>query len=208
MVSAPYHCAAHSHTTDAPHPRKRTAEPSKGGRTPVPRLPRTTPCRQTSRTRLLRHCRSCADIPAITTPSHALQRHTRRCGGTGRQDAATLAALHPTASRQLHPQVSVWTTTKREISTPPPSKPPQDGHRARHDAPPEARFARTVVHSVALSAMPSHVARTVRHACKLPPSWPIKGGAVQRPQGDDGSKHTRTLTALSTILALAPIKNL
>jgi hypothetical protein len=42
-VSAPRHCATHSHTAGAPHPRKRTAEPSKGGRTPVPRSPRTTP---------------------------------------------------------------------------------------------------------------------------------------------------------------------
>jgi hypothetical protein len=70
------------------------------------------------------------------------------------------------------------------ISTPPPSKPLLGGHRARHDAPPEARFARTVVHSVVLFDMPSHVARTVRHACKLPPPRPIKGGAVPWPQGD------------------------
>jgi hypothetical protein len=146
--------------------------------------------------------------PAIMMPSQALQRHPRRCWVTGRQDAATPAAVRPTASRQLHPRVSIRTMTKRGISIPPPSKPLLGGYRARHDAPPEARFARTAVHSVALSAMPSHVARKVRHACKLPPPWPIKGGAVPWPQGDDRSTHTRTLTTFITILALASIKNL
>jgi hypothetical protein len=101
-------------------------------------------------------------------PSRALQRHPRRCGSTGRQDAA-LAAVRLTASSQLHPQVSIRTTTKREISTPPPSKPPLDGHRARHDAPPEARFARTTVYSTILCAIPPHVVSTAWHACKLPP---------------------------------------
>jgi hypothetical protein len=38
-----------------------------------------------------------------------------------------------------------------------PSKPPLYGHRTRHDAPTGARFARTVVNSVALFVMPSHV---------------------------------------------------
>jgi hypothetical protein len=94
----------------------------------------------------------------------------------------------PPPPRQLHPRVSVRTTTKWGTSTPPPSKPSLDGRRARHDAPPEAKFARKAVHSVALSAMPSHVARTVRHACKLPPPWPIKGGAVPWPQGDDDNR--------------------
>jgi hypothetical protein len=119
-----------------------------------------------------------------------------------------LAAVRLTASRQLHPRFSVRTTTKREVSTPPPSNPPLDGHRARHDASPKAKFARTAVDSDALSTMPSHVAKTVRHACKLPPPWPIKGGAVPWPQGDDGSKHSHALTAFTMILALASIKNL
>jgi hypothetical protein len=87
-----------------------------------------------------------------------------------------LCALCP--PRLPHPRVSVWTTTPRKTSTPPPSKPLLGGHRACHDAPPEARFARTTVHSVALCAIPPHVTRIVRHACKLPPPWPIKGGAV------------------------------
>jgi hypothetical protein len=43
---------------------------------------------------------------------------------------------------------------------------------------PEAGFARMAVYSTALYAMPPHVTRTVWHACKLLPPWPIKGGAV------------------------------
>jgi hypothetical protein len=60
----------------------------------------------------------------------------------------------------------------------PPSKPLLDAHRIRHDAPPEARFARTTVYFMALYAMPLHVGEIVWHTCKLLPPWPIKGGAV------------------------------
>jgi hypothetical protein len=90
-----------------------------------------------------------------------------------------------TASRQRHPRISTWADTERATPTPPPSKPLLDGYRARHDVPPEARFARTAVYSTALCAIPPHVARSVWHAYKLPPPWPIKGGAVPRPQGGD-----------------------
>jgi hypothetical protein len=126
-------------------------------------------------------------------PSRALQRHPRHCGVTGGQDAATLAAVRPTSPRQVHPRANVRTTTRRGISTPPPSKPLLGGYRAHHDASSESRFARTVVHSVALSDMPSHVARTVRHACKLPPPWPIKGGAVPWPQRERALTHAHCL---------------
>jgi hypothetical protein len=141
-------------------------------------------------------------------PSRALQRHPRRCGSTGRQDAAMLAVVRLTASRQLHPRVSVRTTTKQEISTSPPSKPPLDGHRECHDAPPEARFSRTAVYSMISCAIPPHVVSTARHACKLPPLGLSKEGAIPLPRWDDSSKHTHTLTAFTTILALASIKNL
>jgi hypothetical protein len=48
----------------------------------------------------------------------------------------------------------------------------------------------------------------VRHACKLLPPWPIKGGVVPRPQGDDRlPSPTRSLPSprFTTILALASI---
>jgi hypothetical protein len=48
--------------------------------------------------------------------------------------------------------------------------------------------------------------RTVRHACKLLPPWPIKGRAVPQPQGTERRiAITRTLSALTTILTLASI---
>jgi hypothetical protein len=168
-VSAPWHCATHSCAARAPHPRKTTAKPSKRGRTPVSRPPKSTPWRRTSEARLLRHHQPCAAVPATTTPSRALQHHPRHWGSTGRPDTATPATVHLTTSRQPHPRVSVRTTTREEAPTPLPSKPLLDGYRARHDALPEARFARTAVNSTTLHTMPLHVIRTVRHDCKLPP---------------------------------------
>jgi hypothetical protein len=117
------------------------------------------------------------------------------------------AVVHLTAPRHLHPRVNVRTTTKREISTSPPSKPPLDKHRACHDAPPEARFARTAVYSTTLCAIPPHVVSIVRHACKLPPlAYKRRGSPLAA-----GGRHialTHMLSAFATILALASIKNL
>jgi hypothetical protein len=45
----------------------------------------------------------------------------------------------------------------------------------------------------------------VQYACKLLPPWPIKGGAVPQPQGGRRIAITRTLSAITTILALASI---
>jgi hypothetical protein len=127
-------------------------------------------------------------IPAIATPFRSLHHHPRRCGSMRRQDTATPATMPCTTSCQRHPRVLTRTALERATSTPPPSKPLLDAHRTRHDAPPEARFARTAVYSMALYTMPPHVARTVRHACKLLPPWPIKGGAVPQSQGDEGQR--------------------
>jgi hypothetical protein len=126
-------------------------------------------------------------------PSPPSQHHPGHCitisytvgGGMGRQDAATPDAVRPAASRQPHPWANVRTTTKREASTLPASKPFLDGYSARHDAPPKAGIARTAVYSTALYAIPPNVDKIVRHACKLPPPWPIKGEAVPQLQGGD-----------------------
>jgi hypothetical protein len=123
-----------------------------------------------------------------------------------RRDAATPAAVPRTASRQLHPRISTRAATEQKTPMPPPSKPLLDGYRTRHDVPPEARFARTAIYSTALHTMTSHVARTVQHACKLPPPWSIKKGAVPWPQGGRRTTIIRTLSAFTTILAPASIK--
>jgi hypothetical protein len=139
------------------------------------------------------------------TPSRALHCHLRRCGSVRRWDITTPVVVPRTASRQRHPRISMRVVTKRASPTPPPSKPLLDRYRARHDVPPEARFARTAIYSTALYAMPPHVDKTVRHACKLPLPWPIKEG--QSP-GRRGRRIalTRTLSAFTAILALASIK--
>jgi hypothetical protein len=116
--------------------------------------------------------------PSSPTPSRPLHHHPRRCGSVRRRDAATPATVPPYGLTSRHHRVLTRAAAEHETSTPPPSKPLLDAHRMRHDAPPEARFARTVVYSVTLYTMPLHVDEIVRHACKLSPPWPIKGGAV------------------------------
>jgi hypothetical protein len=165
-VSAPRHCATHSCTAGAPHPRKRTVEPTRGDGRPF--CTRMGPCHDVGRVPSV-HRQPCAAIPATTAPSEALQRHPRRCGSARRQDIATPAAVLRTASGQLPPRVNTRATTERKTPTPPPLKPLLDGYRTRHDVLPKARFVRTVVYSTALHTMPSHVDKTVWHACKLPP---------------------------------------
>jgi hypothetical protein len=120
---------------------------------------------------LCNHPRHRDVIPATASPYPTLwnnaatgHRHASHCVLYG------LMSTTPSSPHADGPRMSNLYAT--------PSKPLLDAHRTRHDAPPEAGFARTAVYSMALYAMPPHVARTVRHACKLLPPWPIKGGAV------------------------------
>jgi hypothetical protein len=101
------------------------------------------------------------------------------------------ATLPRRASRQRRSRVLTRTTIEQVTPTLPPSKPLLGTHRTRHDTPPDARFARTTVYSMTLYTMSLHVDEIVRHACKLSPPWPIKGGAVPQPQG--GGDRERTL---------------
>jgi hypothetical protein len=154
-----WHCATHSRTAGAPHPRKRTAEPSKGRRTTMPHP------RKDNAVTSGRRDRSLPSPSALCGHPRRSQRHPGHCititntvgGGTGRQDAATSATVRPAASRQPYPRVNVRTATKQATPTSPPSKPLLDGYRARHDAPLDTRFTRKAVYSVALYAMPLHV---------------------------------------------------
>jgi hypothetical protein len=171
--------ATYSRTADALHPRKRTAKPSKGRRTTTPRL-----CKDNAVTSGRRD-RSPPSPSALCDHRRRPQRHPGHCitildvveacgdGTPPRQ------LLHPrTASRQWHPRVLTRAVDEQETSTPPPSKPLLGTHKMRHDAPPEARFARTAVYSTTLYTIPLHVDEIVWHACNLLPPWPIKGGAV------------------------------
>jgi hypothetical protein len=178
-TTTPWHYATHSRTANAPHPRKRTVGPSKGRRITTPR-----PCKDNAVTSGQRDRSPPSPSTLCDHPRHP-QRHLGHCitipyaveacgdGTPPRQ------LLYPrTGSRQLHSRVLTRAVAEQETSTPPPSKPLLDAHRTRHDAPPEARFVRMVVYSTMLYTMPLHVDEIVRHACKLPPPWLIKGGAV------------------------------
>jgi hypothetical protein len=99
--------------------------------------------------------------------------------------------VRPPAFRRPDPRADARTTARREAPTPPPSKPHLDGYRTRHDALPEARFARTVVYSVVPCTIPPHVAKLCGAILLPPPPWPIKGGGNPPVAGDD---RQRTLT--------------
>jgi hypothetical protein len=99
-------------------------------------------------------------------PSPPLQRRTGYCDYISNVDwsargqyAATPAIVSRTDPCRRHPRAGPWTAAGQPTSTLPPSKPPLYGHRTRHDAPRGARFARTVINSVALLAMPSHIGK-------------------------------------------------
>jgi hypothetical protein len=178
-ATTPWHCATHSHMVGAPHPRRRTAEPSKGRRTTMLR-----PCKDNAVTSGRRD-RSPPSPSVMCDRPRRSQRHPGHCITI--PDAVEACSdgtpprqlLYPrTASCQRHPRALTRAVAEQGTSTPLPSKPLLDAHRTRHDTSPEARFARTAVHSVTLYTIPLPVDKIVRHACKLLPPWPIKGGAV------------------------------
>jgi hypothetical protein len=120
---------------------------------------------------LFGHPRRCATIPGPVRPSRAPREpgETRRCHAHG-------CAPHglPSAAPWSHHTDEDRTGSSHIAALEAASGQEQDTPRC----PTGARFTRTAINSTALYAIPPHVVRTVRHACKLPPPWPIKGGAV------------------------------
>jgi hypothetical protein len=132
-ATTPWHCATHSHTADAPHPRKRMAEPSKGRRmtTPRPRKDNTVTSGRRDRSPLSpsalcdhprrpqHHPDHCIPIPDATgacsdgTPPRRLL-----CLVQPRVDN-TLESTHerPPNRRPLHhhPRSRSWTRTGRAM---------------------------------------------------------------------------------------------
>jgi hypothetical protein len=144
------------------------------------------------------HPRHCSATPGTTTTSPTLL----ECTGTGRRHArhctpyrppSTAPSSRPTGGGRT---ASLYATTLEVAPVqaqdsprrPNRSEIRQDGRQLRGTA----RHASTR-------------RRIVRHACKLLPPWPIKGGAVPQPQGGRRRAITRTLSAFTTILALASI---
>jgi hypothetical protein len=104
-----------------------------------------------------RRCQSCAAIPAPCYATLSTATTTSTLLSTRGRDAATPATAPRTDHRQRLPRARL--KTPRSTITPPPSKSPLFKHRTRHDAVIGARFARTVVNSTALYAIPPHVAK-------------------------------------------------
>jgi hypothetical protein len=198
-----WHCAAYFCTANTSSPRMWAAEPSKGGKyffcvctglhhdvrpagtvfsvavSPVrPSLP------------LQHHCNATPGT-AMTSPT------LLRCTGTGRRHARHCASygLPPTA----------------------PSSRPASGGRASNlyattleaapvraqDSPRRPNMSEIRRDSRQLRGTARHAftrRRIVRHACKLPSPWPIKGEAVPQPQG----RGTRRRTAHSHAFRLHP----
>jgi hypothetical protein len=152
-VSAPWHCAAHSRTANAPRPRRGagcTLEPfpreSAGPNHDVRPAGAPSPP-------LLVLCgrpRACSATPGTATTTPALL-------GTRGRDAATPATVPRTDHHQRLPRARL--KMPRPTTTPSPSKPPLFEYRTRHDDKTGARTARMAANSAALHAIPPHVAK-------------------------------------------------
>jgi hypothetical protein len=105
-ATTPWHCATHSRTTNAPHPRKRTAEPSKGRRTTTSRP------RKDNAVTSGRWDRSLRSPSALCDHARCPQHHPGHCitisctvGGRGDKmpPRRLLCAPWPPVSRTLEP---------------------------------------------------------------------------------------------------------
>jgi hypothetical protein len=140
-VSAPRHCAAHSCTANAPHPRRgagRTLEPSSRDSAGSNRDVRPVGAPSPSLSILCGHPRPCCATPRIATTAPTLL-------STRGRDAGTLATAPRMDHCQQLPRARL--KTPRSTTTPPPSKSPLFNYRTRHDVMTGARFTRTAVNS-------------------------------------------------------------
>jgi hypothetical protein len=96
------------------------------------------------------HPHPCCATPCAATTTPTLL-------STRGRDAATPATAPCTERRQRLLRARL--KAPRSTTTPPPSKSPLFKHRTRHNALTGARFARTVVYSTALYAIPPQVAK-------------------------------------------------
>jgi hypothetical protein len=201
-VSAPRHCAAYPRTANTPRPRRgaggtieyllcaytgprHDVRPA-GSVIPVAVNPvRPSPP-------LPHHAEHCGDIPTLLGCTGIRHRHNGHCATCGPPVNGTLEPPPPggrstnryTAARKVAPvraQDAPRCLNRSGIR--------QDGRQLRS----------TVRHT-------STRREIVRHACKLLPPWPIKGGAAPQPRGTGRrTAITHMLSAFSTILALASI---
>jgi hypothetical protein len=138
---------------NAPRPRRgagRTLEPSSRDSAGSNRDVRPAGAPSPSLSILCGHPRPCCATPRTATTAPTLL-------STRGWDAATPATAPRTERCQRPPRARL--KTPRSTTTPLPSKLLLFEHRMRHDAVTGERFARTAVNSIALYAMPPHIAK-------------------------------------------------
>jgi hypothetical protein len=129
-----------------------------------------------------RHCRTMSDTVATS----------QRCWDVRGQDIATTATVPRTGPRQQHPrtgpprrQSTNHYTTALEAAPVRAQDAPRHLYRSgiRQDG---RQLCSTVRHT-------STRREIVRHACKLLPPWPIKGGAAPQPRGQGTTDNNHSL---------------
>jgi hypothetical protein len=152
-VSAPWHCAAHSRTANAPRPRR-------GAGCTLELFPRESAGSSHDVRQAGAPSRPLLDLcgrlrPHSATPGTASTTPTLL--STRGRDAVTPATVPRTDHRQRLPRARL--RMPRPTTTPSPSKPPLFKYGTRHDNKTGARTARTAANSAALRAIPPHVAK-------------------------------------------------
>jgi hypothetical protein len=126
-----------------------------------------------------RHCRTTLDAVATS----------QRCWDVRGQDITTTASVPCTGPRQRHPQTS---PPRRPVNQPLHRRPRRLNRSGiRQD---DRQLRSTARHTFTRREI-------VRHACKLLPPWPIKGGAAPQPRGDEttDNDYSRALRLLHDI---------
>jgi hypothetical protein len=201
-VSAPWRCAAYPHTPNASSPRR-----GAGGTLECLFRDYTGPRRDVRPARavfpvavnpvrpsppLPRHAEHCDNIPMLLECTGTRRRHDCHCAAYGPPVDDTLESARGGGRTTNHYAVTLEATPVRA-----------------QDAPRRLGWSTIRQDCRQLHGTARHAStrrKIVRHACKLLPPWPIRGGSSPA-AGDTGRRTwiTHTLSAFSTILALTSI---
>jgi hypothetical protein len=146
---------------------------------------------------LLHHAGRCGDVSVLLGRTGTRHRHNGHCATYGLPVNGTLELAHHGGRSTSYYAAALEAAPVRA-----------------QDAPRRLNWSGIRQDGRQLHSTVRHTAiciEIVQRACKLLPPWPIKGGAAPQPQGTDTGRRsatTRSLSAFSTILALASIKPL
>jgi hypothetical protein len=177
-VSAPWHCAAYFRMANAPSPRRGPTEPSNAFSMTTHDYTVTSGRRERSPLSLSALCglpRHCNATPGTATTSPMLLERT----GTGRHHARHCTSYRPPLMAPSNRPAGGGRTTSlctTTLEVAPVRAQDTPRHTNRSEIRQDGRQLRgTCRHA-------STRRRTVWHACKLLPPWPLRGGAVPQPQ--------------------------